>query len=46
MKLAQAIFAMFGASILVWALLPLAEGDPTTRVLLTRGVENPRLIEI
>lgn len=45
-RIGQAILAMFGASVLIWALLPLAEGDPATRVLQARGVENPRLIEI
>lgn len=42
----QAILAAFGASVLVWALLPLAEGDTATRVLQARGVENPSAIEI
>lgn len=42
----QAILAMFGASLLIWALLPLAPGDPSERILQARGVENPTPAEI
>lgn len=42
----QAILAMFGASLLIWALLPLAPGDPSERILQSRGVENPTPAEI
>ncbi len=45
-RIGQAILAAFGASVLVWLLLPLAPGDPATRILQARGVENPREIEI
>ncbi len=45
-RLAQAILAMLGASVLVWALLPLAGGNTATRILQARGVENPSEIEI
>jgi ABC-type dipeptide/oligopeptide/nickel transport system permease component len=45
-RLAQAILAMLGASIFIWALLPLAGGDTATRVLQARGVENPGALEI
>ena len=45
-RLAQAVLAMLGASVLIWALLPLAGGDTATRVLQARGVENPRAVEI
>ncbi len=45
-KLAQAVLAMLGASVLVWLLVPLAPGDTATRVLQARGVENPRPVEI
>jgi ABC-type dipeptide/oligopeptide/nickel transport system permease component len=45
-RLAQAVLAMLGASVLIWALLPLAGGDPATRVLQARGVENPGALEI
>lgn len=37
---------MLGASIVVWALLPLAPGDPALRTLQARGVENPRPSEV
>lgn len=42
----QAVLSMLGASVLVWALLPLAPGDPALRTLHARGVENPRAAEI
>jgi ABC-type dipeptide/oligopeptide/nickel transport system permease component len=42
----QAVLSMLGASVLVWALLPLAPGDPALRTLHARGVENPRPAEI
>jgi len=45
-RVGQAILAMFGASIIVWTLLPLAPGDPAMRILQARGVENPRDAEI
>lgn len=45
-RIGQAILAVFGVSILVFALLPLAEGDTAERVLLARGVENPSAPEI
>jgi len=45
-KLAQTVLAVFGASVLIWALLPLAGGDTATRVLQARGVENPSATEI
>lgn len=44
--LGQALLAMFGASILIWALLPLAPGDTAERILQSRGVENPTPAEI
>lgn len=40
------MLAVFGASVLIWALLPLAEGDVAERVLQARGVENPSQAEI
>ena len=46
LRLVQALFSMLGASILIWALLPLAPGDPALRTLQARGVENPRPAEI
>lgn len=46
-RVGQALAAAFGASILVWALVPLAPGDPAVRVLQARGVVNahPRQLE-
>lgn len=45
-RVGQAILALFGASLLIWALLPLAAGDVAERVLQARGVENPSRTEI
>ncbi len=45
-RIGQAVLAIFGVSILVWALLPLASGDTAERVLNARGVENPTTLEI
>lgn len=45
-RIAAAFLAVWGASVLVWALLPLAPGDPAVRVLEARGVENPSQLEI
>ncbi|MGH9907109.1 MAG: hypothetical protein ACRD8U_16180 [Pyrinomonadaceae bacterium] len=46
LRLVQAFLSMLGASILIWALLPLAPGDPALRTLLARGIDNPRPAEI
>ncbi len=45
-RIGQALLTVFGVSILVWALLPLAGGDTAERVLQARGVENPSSVEI
>lgn len=45
-RIGQAFLAIFGVSILVFVLLPLAEGDTAERVLQARGVENPTEPEI
>ncbi|WP_300007704.1 ABC transporter permease [Pseudonocardia sp.] len=45
-RFGQALAAAFGASILVWALVPLAPGDPALRVLTSRGVSDPQPLEI
>ncbi len=45
-RIGQAFLAIFGVSVLVWALLPLAAGDTAERVLQARGVENPSTLEI
>lgn len=42
----QALVTGLGASLLIWALLPLAPGDPARRVLQARGVPDPRPVEI
>lgn len=44
--LGQSLLAMLGASVLVWALLPLAPGDVAERILQSRGVESPTVGEI
>lgn len=45
-RFGQAFLAVFGASILVWALLPLAEGNIAERTLLARGVNEPTPAQI
>jgi ABC-type dipeptide/oligopeptide/nickel transport system permease component len=45
-RFVQAVLTMLGASVLVWALLPLAPGDPALRTLQARGVEHPRPFEV
>lgn len=45
-RILQSVLAVFGVSILVWALIPLASGDTAERVLMARGVENPTELEI
>ncbi|MFM7535734.1 MAG: ABC transporter permease [Acidimicrobiales bacterium] len=45
-RLLQALAAGIGASVVVWALLPLAPGDPAERVLRSRGVAEPTQEEI
>ena len=45
-RIGQALLAIFGVSVLVWALLPLTAGDTAERVLQARGVENPSTLEI
>lgn len=37
-RLGQALFALFGMSLLIWSLLPLTPGDPAERVLLGNGL--------
>lgn len=46
LRLVQAILTAFSASVIVWAILPLAPGDPAIRVLLARGVQEPTAAEI
>lgn len=40
-RLGQALLALFGMTLLVWALLPLTPGDPAERTLLGRGNLEP-----
>jgi ABC-type dipeptide/oligopeptide/nickel transport system permease component len=39
-RLGQSIVTLFGVSVLVWALAPLAPGDPAERTLRARGVPD------
>jgi ABC-type dipeptide/oligopeptide/nickel transport system permease component len=45
-RCAQALVTLLGASVLIWAILPLAPGDPALRTLQALGVENPREAEV
>jgi ABC-type dipeptide/oligopeptide/nickel transport system permease component len=40
-RVLQAILTALGASILIWALLPFAPGDPALRILQAQGREDP-----
>jgi ABC-type dipeptide/oligopeptide/nickel transport system permease component len=40
-RLLQALLTMLGLSVIIWALLPLAPGDPAERLLQARGVQDP-----
>jgi ABC-type dipeptide/oligopeptide/nickel transport system permease component len=40
-RLLQAVASAFAATLIVWALLPLAPGDPAFRVLQSQGIEDP-----
>jgi len=43
---AQMLLTLLAASVLIWALLPLAPGDPALRTLQALGIENPREAEV
>jgi ABC-type dipeptide/oligopeptide/nickel transport system permease component len=45
-RLAQTLLTVLGASLLIWALLPLAPGDPARRTLEAMGNDNPRPAEV
>lgn len=45
-RLAQTLLTLLGASVLIWALLPLAPGDPALRTLQALGNDNPRPAEV
>lgn len=46
LRIAQAVLTALAASVIVWAILPLAPGDVAERVLLGRGVQEPTSAEI
>ncbi|NOZ71815.1 MAG: ABC transporter permease [Chloroflexi bacterium] len=46
LRIGQALLTVLGASVLIWALLPLTPGDPALRLLQARGVEDPLPAEI
>lgn len=45
-RLGQTLLTLLGASVLIWALLPLAPGDPALRTLEAMGNDNPRPAEV
>jgi len=45
-RCAQILLTLLGASVLIWAMLPLAPGDPALRTLQALGLENPREAEV
>lgn len=45
-RLAQTLLTLLGASVLIWALLPLTPGDPALRTLEALGNDNPRPAEV
>lgn len=42
----QALLSILGASLLIWAIMPLAPGDPARRILQAQGVIEPTTAEI
>lgn len=45
-RLAETLLTLLGASVLIWALLPLAPGDPALRTLQALGNDAPRPAEV
>jgi ABC-type dipeptide/oligopeptide/nickel transport system permease component len=45
-RLLQALFTLLGLSVIIWALLPLAPGDPAERLLQARGVQDPNPAQV
>lgn len=45
-KILQAGLSVLGASLLVWAMMPLAPGDPVQMILAARRIEEPTLEQI
>lgn len=46
LRLAQALVSLIGASLLIWAIMPLVPGDPARRILQAQGVVEPTTAEI
>ena len=46
LRVIQAVLTVFGASILIWSLLPLTPGDPALKLLEAQGVDAPLPQEI
>ncbi|WP_278262522.1 ABC transporter permease [Nocardia sp. AG03] len=40
-RVVEAVLTLLGASVLIWALLPLAPGDPARMILVAQGVPEP-----
>lgn len=40
-RLSEALITLFGASVVIWALMPLAPGDPARLILIAQGVPEP-----
>ncbi|MFD6104354.1 ABC transporter permease [Nocardia salmonicida] len=40
-RLVEAVLTLLGASVLIWALMPLAPGDPARMILVAQGVPEP-----
>lgn len=45
-RILQALLTALGASVIVWALLPFAPGDPALRILQAQGYEDPNLVQL
>lgn len=45
-RLVEALITLLGASVLIWALLPLAPGSPARLVLMAQGVQEPTPAQI
>ena len=45
-RMIEMIATLLGASVLIWALLPLAPGDPALRTLQAMGNDSPRAAEV
>lgn len=45
-RVLQALLTALGASVIVWALLPFAPGDPALRILQAQGYEDPNLVQL